>query len=72
MNRLGKAYVLPVAPGRLVPESLAHGFPSEPDILKLPGARVITSSDVAPGPTGDIYAFTRESVQRNLYRVPVP
>jgi WD40 repeat protein len=72
LNNLGKAYVLPLAPGRMVPESIVHGLPSEQEILKLPGARMIASSDVAPGPTADIYAFTRESVQRNLYRVPVP
>jgi hypothetical protein len=55
-----------------VPESIVHGLPSEPEILKLPGVRVIPSNDVAPGPTADIYAFTRVSVQGNLYRVPVP
>jgi hypothetical protein len=72
LNNLGKAYVLPLAPGHLVPESIVHGLPSEQEILKLPGARVIPSNDVAPGPTADIYSFTRESVQRNLYRVPAP
>jgi serine/threonine protein kinase len=72
VNKLGKAYVLPLAPGHLLPESIVHGLPSEQEILKLPGARVILSNDVAPGPTADIYAFTRESVQRNLYRVPLP
>ena len=72
LSHLGKVYVLPLAPGHLVPESIVHGLPSEQEILKLPGARVIPSNDVAPGPTADIYAFTRESVQRNLYRVPVP
>jgi hypothetical protein len=72
LSNLDKAYVLPLAPGHLVPESIVHGLPSEQEILKLPGARVIPSSDVAPGPTADIYAFTRESVQRNLYRVPLP
>jgi hypothetical protein len=72
LNNLGKAYVLPLAPGHLVPESIVHGLPYEQEILKLPGARVIPSSVVAPGPTADIYAFTRESVQRNLYQVPVP
>ena len=71
LNNLSNAYVLPLAPGHLVPESIIHGLPSEQEILKLPGARAILSSDVAPGPTADIYAFTRESVQRNLYRVPV-
>ena len=68
----GKVYVLPLAPGQLVPEMIVPGLPSEQEILKVPGARVISASDVAPGPTADIYAFTRESVQRNLYRVPLP
>jgi Tol biopolymer transport system component/predicted Ser/Thr protein kinase len=68
----GNTYVFPLAPGRFVPESLIQGLPSEQEISKLPGVRVIEASEVAPGPTADIYAFTRETVQRNLYRVPVP
>ena len=67
-----KTYLLPASPGHLLPESIIHGIPSEEEILKLTGARVIPSSDVAPGPTADIYAFTRVSVQRNLYQIPVP
>jgi WD40 repeat protein len=70
--KLGKAYALPVAPGHLVPESIVHGLPSEQEILKLPGARAISSSNVVPGPTADTYAYTHENVQRNLYRVPLP
>ena len=74
MNRAAtsKAYVFPLAPGRLVPDSIVHGLPSEQEILKLPGARVIPSRDIAPGPSADIYAFARESLHRNLYRIPVP
>ena len=72
LSNLGTAYILPLTPGHLVPESIIQGLPSEQDILKLPGVRVIVSNDVAPGPTADIYAFARESVQRNLYRIPVP
>ena len=71
-NNLDKVYILPVAPGHLVPESIIHGLPPEEEILKLPGARAVRVKEVAPGPTVDIYAFTRESVQRNLYRVPLP
>ena len=55
-----KAYVLPVA---LAPESIVHGLPSSQEILKLPGVQVIPSDDVEPGPTADVYAFTRETVQ---------
>jgi eukaryotic-like serine/threonine-protein kinase len=68
----GQIFVLPLSPGHLVPESFAKGFPSNAEMAKLPGVRVIPSDDVAAGPTGDAYAFTRETVQRNLYRIPVP
>jgi Tol biopolymer transport system component/predicted Ser/Thr protein kinase len=67
-----KTYVFPLTPGRPLPESFIHELPSEQEIVKLPGVRVIASTDVAPGRTADTYAFTRESVQRNLYRIPVP
>jgi hypothetical protein len=50
----------------------AAGFRSEAAIAKLPGTRLIDTSDVAPGPTPEIYAFSRETVQRNLYRIPIP
>jgi len=69
---LDKAYVLPLSPGQMVPESIVHGLPSDQEILKLPGARVIPLRNVVPGPTAETYAFTRQSVQRNLYRIPVP
>ncbi len=68
----GKTYVLPLSPGHRLPESFARRFPSDAEIAKLPGVRVIPAEDVAAGPTRDVYAFTRETVQRNLYRIPVP
>jgi eukaryotic-like serine/threonine-protein kinase len=69
---LDKAYVLPLSSGQIVPDSIVHGLPSEQEILKLPGARVIPLRNVVPGPTAETYAFTRQSVQRNLYRIPIP
>jgi hypothetical protein len=68
----GSTYVIPLPPGRTLPEMPAGGFRSEADIAKLPGVRVIGSPDATPGPTADVYAFTHEVAQRNLYRVPVP
>jgi hypothetical protein len=67
-----KTYVFPLTPGRPLPESFINGLPSEQEIVKMPGARVIASADVVPGQTADTYAFTHESVQRNLYRIPLP
>ena len=64
--------MLPLPPGHMLPESFLKRFPSQAEMAKLPGLGVIPSSDVAAGPTGDVYAFTHETVQRNLYRIPVP
>jgi hypothetical protein len=71
-NKPGQGLHLAIVPGPNGARKYRPGLPSEPEILKLPGARVIPLSNVVPGPTADIYAFTRESVQRNLYRIPVP
>ncbi|MDQ6739329.1 MAG: hypothetical protein M3021_02895, partial [Actinomycetota bacterium] len=67
-----KTYMLPLSPGHVLPESFFKGFPSEAEVAKLPGVGVIPFNDVAAGPTADVYAFTRPTVQRNLYRIPVP
>jgi hypothetical protein len=28
--------------------------------------------DASPGLSADVYAFSRERIQRNLYRIPLP
>ena len=71
-GKAGNTYVVPLAPGRALPEIPAGGFQSEAEIAALPGVRVIDTRDVAPGPTPGVYAFSRETVQRNLYRIPTP
>ena len=70
----GKTYVLSLSPGQFLPARLtvAKNYLSEGELAKLPGVRIIPMGEVVPGPTADIYAFTRESVQRNLYRIPLP
>jgi len=69
---VGRTYVIPLPAGRIWPEIPAGGFQTETDFVKLPGARVIDAPDVAPGPTPGYYAFSRETIQRNLYRIPLP
>ena len=67
----GTTYAVPLAPGQILPELPAAGFASEAELAKLPGVQVIEALDTAPG-LADVYAFSRESVQRNLYRIPIP
>jgi hypothetical protein len=66
-----RTYVVPVPSGQPLPKTPSTGFASGAEIAAVPGARVIDASDPAPGPTPDVYAFSRETVQRNLYRIPL-
>jgi len=68
----GRTYVIPVSPNKLLPAMPAGGFHSENEIAKLPGVRVIEAADIYPGATFATYTFSRQTVQRNLYRVPLP
>ena len=68
----GKTYVIPLAEGQAFPPIPAGGFRSEADIAKLPGATVIDAYDVRAGRMSHVYAYSRQSVQRNLYRIPIP
>jgi eukaryotic-like serine/threonine-protein kinase len=65
----GKTYVLQVPKGTMLPHIPAGGFASEAAVATIPGVRVIDSADIAPGTSPDVYAFSRQTVHRNLYRV---
>jgi Tol biopolymer transport system component len=69
---LGRTYILPVTAGSMLPTVPAGGFRSEAELAAAPGVQVLPVADVAPGTTSDIYAFSRLTVARNLYRIPLP
>jgi Tol biopolymer transport system component len=64
-------YSVPLRPGESLPPIPAGGFHSEEEIARLPGARKINASNIVPGPSAEVYAFYRVTIQRNLYRIPI-
>jgi hypothetical protein len=70
--QIGRTYVVPLSPGRMFPRIPAGGFRSAADLAKIPGVKVIDADDVAPGPTPGVYTFSRATVLRNLYTIPIP
>lgn len=65
-------FVIPVAPGRMLPAIPAGGIQSKKAVEALPGARVLSKQErTFPGPDPAVYAFMKVSTQRNIYRVPV-
>jgi Tol biopolymer transport system component len=65
-----KTYLIPLRPGNAVPP-IQFMLRSEADVRALPGVRAVEPAGVWPGPRG-LYAFSRETAQRDLYRIPVP
>ena len=67
----GRTYVIPLESGRLLPDLPPGGFRTEAEIAALPSVQIIGAADIAPGPTANVYAFSVETTQRNLYRIPI-
>ena len=69
----GNRYALPVQRDRGVPTRLMAGRPlSLAELVKLPDARLVGPRGAFVGSTPDVFAFTKVTTQRNIYRVPVP
>jgi hypothetical protein len=67
----GRTYVLPVANGSMLPPIPSGGFRTEAEIAAVPGVEIIPHGDVGPGPSPDVYVYSRETVSRNIYRIPL-
>jgi dipeptidyl aminopeptidase/acylaminoacyl peptidase len=69
---VSSTYAIPLRQGEMLPPIPASGFASKEAVAAVPGAKLISATDVYPGPNPSIYAFVKISAQRNIYRVPVP
>jgi serine/threonine protein kinase len=65
-------YMVPLRPGQILPALPASGIRSPDDAAALPGARPFKVPGAFPGARPSVYAFSKISAQRNIYRVPVP
>ena len=68
---VGTTFVLPIPPGKHMPDLPAGGVASVEEAAALPGARAIEHGNVSPGRDPSVYAYTKMTAQRNLYRVPI-
>jgi Tol biopolymer transport system component len=66
-----RSYIIPLTAGEVLPPIPAEGFHAEKEVAALPGAQRIDAVAVL-GPSFDVYAFYRRTIQRNLYRIPIP
>jgi eukaryotic-like serine/threonine-protein kinase len=70
----GTAVAFSLPTGEELPPLPASGLNSLKDVDRRKVARIIDLRDVLqfnPGPSPDIYAYTRTTIQRNLFRIPL-
>jgi Tol biopolymer transport system component len=72
---IGSVIEIPWRPELSVESLIARGLQAADTAARLPGARVIQGLDAdgffAPGQSGSVYAFTKSTVHRNIYRIPL-
>ena len=67
-----QTYAVPLRPGQILPALPASGISSPAAAAALPGARMIAEQRAFGGPNPSVYAFSRVTTHRNIYRIPVP
>jgi hypothetical protein len=65
------AAMIPLAPGDSLPRWTVPTPASAQDLVHLPGVKQVREVSVAPGHSSDRYAYTKETQQRNLFRIPL-
>ena len=69
----GSTYAIPLQRGTVLPSIPSSGFASKEGVARVPGARLVSDQpNVFAGPDPSVYAFTKVTTQRNIYRVPTP
>jgi serine/threonine protein kinase len=74
MSAPSALYILPIKPGQMLPNFPPEGIKTKADLENLRGTLLpdYGTSEISFGPAPGIFAFSRRTIQRNLYRVPVP
>jgi hypothetical protein len=72
LSLYGASYAVPLSPGHALPRIPTGGLKSERVVAELPGALRIAPQRVYPGPDPSRWAFTKVTIERNIYRVPLP
>jgi hypothetical protein len=64
-------YVIPLQPGRIVPDLPATGLESTKAAANALGGHLLRDERVFPSPDPSVYAFPRPAAHRNIFRIRV-
>lgn len=71
LTSAGKTLAIPVPLGETLPKLPASGIRGLEDVASFPGARVIEGWMISPGPDPTVFAYTKLTTRRNLFRIPL-
>ncbi len=66
-----ETFVIALKPGKALPAIPEGGIQSRDDLARLPVVRVLKETRPFPGADASTYAYSKRTVQRNLYRIPL-
>jgi len=66
-----ETFAIPLRPGQVVPPVPKGGITAQ-SVARLPGAVPFPQSQTYAGDSPSVYAYVRNTSQRNIYRVPLP
>jgi hypothetical protein len=67
----GRTYVLPLGNSSVLPAIPDGGFRDEQELAAVPGVEILPYGDVTLASVPGVYAFSRVTTTRNLYRIPL-
>jgi hypothetical protein len=70
-NKSAPTYLMSIPPGRGVPALPRTGLSNLAQLVVSKNASVIPAHVVGAGRTPDTYVYVKETVQRDLYRIPL-
>jgi len=67
-----RTYVVPIPAGELLPAVFTgNRLVSESEVARAPGVRVVSRGFASLGPDPDTFVYTKTTVHRNLFRIPL-
>jgi len=67
----GKTLAIPIPAGEALPNLPSSGIRGPEDAKAFPGARLLDAWGISPGPDPSVFAYTKTTVHRNLFRIPL-
>jgi DNA-binding winged helix-turn-helix (wHTH) protein/Tol biopolymer transport system component len=68
----GKTLAIPIPTGETLPNLPSSGIRGPEDMKALPGSRLLDAWGISPGPDPSIFAITKTTLHRNLFRISLP